>query len=129
MVSLYQFDGRVCLVITEETPDTAPAFSGPALRFRRGAHPWMWREGMRSLLEPGYAGSCKTQLTDRQYVAPGIYLLRWSFTCAICASLPYREWGFSLWWGMGSYVTLLSLSLATWQRRKHRLMKFPIGTP
>ena len=84
---------------------------------------------MRSLLEPRRGGIYKTQLADRQYIAPGIYLLRWSFTYAICASLPYREWGVSLWWVMGGYVTLSSLSLAAWQRRKHRLMKLPIGTP
>jgi Mg2+ and Co2+ transporter CorA len=43
--------------------------------------------------------------------------------------LPYREWGVSLWWVVGGYVTLLILALAGWQRRKQRLMKLQTGPP
>lgn len=127
-VALYQFDGRVCLVITEDASEVAPVFSGPAVQFRRGSPLSSWPGSFIGNLF-GTGEVDQRQLRARRYFAPGMHHLRWSCPYSphpgygSATWLPYREWGLSLWWVVGSYVALLTLSLAGWQSRKRRLLK------
>ena len=131
---LYIFDGRVCLVLAEDAPEVDPGFPGPAIQFHRGRQPLLSRGSRSGSPFSGDGGLKRTELPARHYFAPGIYRLRWSFPFAPhpagpLPGLPYREWGVSLWWVGGGYLTLLILALAGWQRRKQRLMKLQTGPP
>lgn len=139
LVGLYVFDGRVCLVLTEDAPEVAPVFPGPAIQVQRGRIPVLSRGGRLGGLFAGDSGLKRTELAAREYFAPGMYRLRWSFPYyphrSFTGSLPWlplREWGVSLWWVVGAYAALLSLALAGWQHRKRRLLKLQertVGTP
>jgi hypothetical protein len=136
VAALYVFDGRVCVVLSEEAPEAAPVFPGPAIQVHRGRIPLLSRGGRKgSLFAPG-SGLNRAELEARQHFAPGMYCLRWSFPyyphpgfTGTLPWLPFREWGFNLGWVLGCYAALLSLAVAAWQRRKHRLMKLQMGPP
>lgn len=134
LVGLYLFDGRVCLVLTEDAPELAPVFRGPSIRFHRGRNHLLSRGGRFGIDFSADSGLQHAELAVRQYFAPGMYRLRWSFPFAPhpagpLPGLPFREWGFSMSWVLGSYASLLTLTLAGWQRRKRRLLKHQTGSP
>jgi hypothetical protein len=133
-VGLYLFDGRVCLVLTEDAPQVTPMYPVPAIRFHRGTQHLLSRGGRLGSHFSGDSGLKRTEPAARQYFAPGMYRLRWAcpfdpHPAGPLPGLPFREWGVNLWWVVGSYAALLSLSLAVWQRRKTRLLKLQTESP
>ena len=127
-VAAYQHEGRIALLVTEETHSAA--FRGPRIQFAREDDLPIWRGGINEVLFEDDSEFSERFEAARSGPFPGLFRRRWSFPYWPSPSfagslpwLPYREWGADFWLVVSGYTALWLGTVAGWQRRKLCLLR------